>query len=417
MQVKIPYGQKKIDVEISEPCKILVPKKVEVRDKKKLINNSLKNPIASKSFKDFISNKESLLVIINDAARNTPTADVIEEIFPDLSAHSDIKFIIATGTHRKPTEDEMKKMFGSHYDFFKEKIFVNDAKNDSKMDYLGKSRYGYDFYINKMVTNAKNILVIGSIEPHYFAGYTGGRKAFLPGVSAYKTIEKNHSHALDPKACCLNLISNPVHEGMMEVLNFLEDKNIFSIQVILTVENKIYEVVSGNIRKSFEEGIKHTKQVFCGNTDKKANIVITVAQYPLDIDLYQSLKAIEHGKLVLEDGGIIILVSKCRTGIGNDAFYNLLSKTDSSQETIDSVEKNYKLGYHKAANLAQLNLKSQIWAVTDLDKKTIEKARIKAYSDLQLAINDAVAEISKKGKDPEIIVIPSGSLTVPNLCK
>ncbi|MFW6121363.1 MAG: general glycosylation pathway protein, partial [Petrotogales bacterium] len=143
------------------------------------------------------------------------------------------------------------------------------------------------------------------------------------------------------------------------------------------------------------------------------NIVITAAPYPMDIDLYQSQKALDNGKLALENNGIIILVSKCRTGVGEDAFLDLLSKSDSCQGILEILGDEYKLGYHKAAKMAQIGARAQMWAVTDLDDEIIKKAMLKPYSNIQKAIDDAIRTIRSKGKKPRIVVMPFGSLTIP----
>jgi nickel-dependent lactate racemase len=283
------------------------------------------------------------------------------------------------------------------------------------MTYLGKSENGTEMYINKLVSEYGNVLVIGSVEPHYFAGYTGGRKSFLPGVASYKTIEMNHKLALSEKACSLALDDNPVNRDMVDAMNVLKDINVFSIQTVLTGDHKVYAVTAGDLHKSFDEAIKYSNQIFCVPLSQKGNIVITAAPYPMDIDLYQSQKALDNGKHALEKNGIIILVSKCRTGVGEDAFLDLLAGADSCKGVLEKLGDEYKLGYHKAAKMAQIGIHSDMWAVTDLEDKIIEKALLKPYSDIQKAVDDAIKEIRKKGKKPKIIVMPLGSLTIPKL--
>jgi nickel-dependent lactate racemase len=292
-------------------------------------------------------------------------------------------------------------------------VYAHDALKDEDMTYLGKSKNGTEMYINKLVPEYGNVLVIGSVEPHYFAGYTGGRKSFLPGVASYKTIEMNHKLALSDDACSLALDGNPVNDDMVDAMNVLKDINVFSIQTVLTGDHKLFAVTTGDLHKSFDAAIEYSKQVFCVSLKQKGNIVITVAPYPMDIDLYQSQKALDNGKLALEDDGVIILVSKCRDGIGEDTFLQLLCKADSAKKILDIIGDEYRLGYHKAAKMAQIGIRAEMWAVTDLDDKTIKTAQLKPYSDIQLAIDDAVKLIRGKGKQPITVVMPSGSLTVP----
>ena len=413
MQVDMPYGKEKIKVQIPEPCDVMVPNKVSIKDQDKLIEDALENSIGFDSYDEFAENADRLLVIVNDATRPTPTSKILSYLLPVLSSHPDVKFLVATGVHRAPTEEEYRFIFGDTYEVFRRKIYAHDARKDEDMVYLGKSKNGTEMYINKLVPEYRNILVIGSVEPHYFAGYTGGRKSFLPGVASYKTIEMNHKLALSDDACSLALDGNPVNEDMIDAMNVLKDLNVFSIQTILTGDHKLYAVTAGDLIKSFDAAIEYAHQVFCVPLKQKGNIVISAAPYPMDIDLYQSQKALDNGKLALEDDGIIILVSKCRDGVGEDAFLELLGKADSPQRILDILGSEYKLGYHKAAKMAQIGIRAQMWAVTDLDDEIIKKSQLKPYSDIQFAVDDAVEIIKKKGKQPRIVVMPSGSLTVP----
>ena len=413
MNLNIDYGKEKIEIKINEPYEILLPKKQKIGDQKKIIEKSLKNPIKSITFEKFIASSKKLLVIVNDATRPTPTAKILDYLYPVLSKHNDVKFLVATGVHRAPTEEEYKFIFGKTYDAFKKQILAHDARKKEDMAYLGKSKNGTEMYINKLVQEYKNVLVIGSVEPHYFAGYTGGRKSFLPGVASYKTIEMNHKLALSDKACSLALKDNPVNQDMIDAMNVLKAINVFSIQTVLTGDHKLYAVTSGDLIKSFDAAIKYANEIFCVPLKKKGNIVITVAPYPMDIDLYQSQKALDNGKLALEDNGVIILVSKCRDGVGEDKFLDLLGKAESPKKILEILGEEYKLGYHKAAKMAQIGLRSEMWAVTDLDDKIIKKAQLKPFSDIQNAIDEAVKTIKEKGKKPRIIVMPQGSLTVP----
>jgi len=413
MQVDISYGKEKIKVEIPQNYEILIPNKVKIGNENDIIEKALKNPICKEPFDQFASKSERLLVIVNDATRPTPTQKILKFIHPVLSSHKNLKFLIATGVHRAPTNEEYKFIFGKIYDEFKKQIYAHNARRDEDMKYLGKSKNGTEMYINKMVPEIGNVLVIGSVEPHYFGGYTGGRKSFLPGVASYKTIEMNHKLALSDKACSLALDGNPVHEDMVDAMNVLKDINVFSIQTVLTGEHDIYAVTAGDLLKSFDAAINYSKEVFCVPLKEKGNIVITAAPYPMDIDLYQSQKALDNGKLALESDGIIILVSKCRMGIGEDAFLNLLSKADTTQGVFKLLEKEYKLGYHKAAKMAQIGNWAKMWAVTDLEDKIVKKTLMKPYSSIQSAVDDAVEIIKTMGKEPRVVVMPSGSLTIP----
>jgi nickel-dependent lactate racemase len=415
MKIDIPYGKDYHTIFFNESYEILKPNEVSIKNEEIVIKNALEKPINMITFKKFIENSDKLLIIVNDATRPTPTKKILKFLYKILIKHDNFKFLVATGVHREPTIEEYRFIFGEYYDNFKGKIYAHDARDDKNMVYLGKSKNGTEMFINKLVSEMKNVIVIGSVEPHYFAGYTGGRKSFLPGVASYRTIEMNHKLALNDNACSLNLKDNPVNQDMIDAMNVLKNLNVFSIQTVLTADHNIYAVCAGDLIKSFDAAIYYANRVFCVPFKKKGNIVISVAPFPMDIDLYQSQKALDNGKLALEDNGVIIIVSKCRDGIGEKQFLDLLSRAKTPKEVFELLNTEYKLGYHKAAKMAQVGLRAEMWMVSDLEDRIIKDAKLKPYKSVQNALNDAINLLKSNGKKPHIIIMPSGSLTIPKI--
>ncbi|MBC8313190.1 MAG: nickel-dependent lactate racemase [Candidatus Cloacimonetes bacterium] len=415
MILKIPYGkEQKIDVSIDEKhiSGVLEPNEVPIGDEIETIKNAIENPINSKNLYDFLLDSKDVLFIVNDATRPTPTARVLDIIYEDIKNFNP-KFIVATGIHRTPTEDEYHQIFGKYYEIFKDKIFAHDARKEEDMVYLGKSKNGTEMYINKLGVDADKIVIIGSVEPHYFAGYTGGRKSFLPGIASYKTIEQNHKMALEPNAKSLQLDGNPVHEDMIDALKTIK-KEIFAIMTVLDKNHKIYAATSGHINDSFLAAIDKANEVFVVKIKEKADIVLSVVKYPMDIDLYQSQKGIDNAKHSLKEDGILILVSSCRSGIGEEAFIKLLSSCDTPEDVVSEIKSNYVLGYHKAGKMAEVNLRAKVWAVTELNQEILKKIFIKPYKSIQKAVDDA---IKVKGNDSKMIVLLDGSVIIPMVYK
>jgi len=411
MQIEVPYGLGKTHIEIdrSRLAGIIEPNVVPVGDELETIERALDNPINSNSFSSFLSDAKDLLFIVNDATRPTPTVKILEVIY-DRVKDKNIRFIVATGIHRPPTEEEFHFIFGKFYSHFKDLIAVHDAKKDEDMVYIGTSANGTEMYVNRIGVEAQKLVTIGSVEPHYFAGYTGGRKSFLPGIASYKTIEQNHKYALSLQAQSLALRGNPVHEDMIDALKAIEGKEIFSIQTVLDKDRKIYSCTAGHIHDSFYAAIEKAHEVFCVPIKEKADIVVSVAPYPMDIDLYQSQKALDNGKLALKEGGILIMVSQCRTGIGDEVFFQLLSSCRTPQQALEKISGGYKLGYHKAAKMAEIATWAEMWAVTDLDDKQMESVFIRPFHNLQEALEAALV---KKGSDAKVLFLMDGSITVP----
>ena len=411
MQITVPYdkdGSMTVDLDDALEVGFLEANDVDISDEDECIAKSIAQPINAKSFKEFISDAKNVLVIVNDATRPTPTKKVLDVIFEDLS-RTTYNFIIATGAHRGPSEEEYLQIFGSYYEKVKNNIIVHDAKKDEDMVLIGKSSNGTDMYVNKAGVEADKFIIISSVEPHYFAGYTGGRKSFLPGIAGYKTIEQNHKLALVPEACALKLEGNPVHEDMIDAIKTVKQE-IFSIMTVLDKHHKVYATCSGHINDSFHAAIDRANEVFAAKLKEKADIVVSIVKFPQDIDLYQAQKGIDNAKLALKEDGIMILVAKCRCGIGGKAFADLLGSCDTPKAALDKIEQGYVLGYHKAAKMAEIGLWAQMWAVTDVPPETISKLFITPFSDLQTALDKALEE---KGKDASILFLMDGGLTVP----
>ncbi|MEW6685335.1 MAG: nickel-dependent lactate racemase [Candidatus Edwardsbacteria bacterium] len=410
VKIGIPYGRETIFVQVEEKSlgEIIYPNEVEIEDEGKILHRAMENPIGSKSFDEFLSEAKDILFIVNDATRPTPTAKVLKIIYPQIK-DKNIKFLIATGIHRAPTPEEYLEIFGELHHEFKDRIYCHEAKKEEDMVYLGTSKNGTEMYVNKLGVEAHKIVIIGSVEPHYFAGYTGGRKAFLPGIASYKTIEQNHKLALNISAKALNLEGNPVHEDMEDAIQTIKEKEIFCLMTVLDRHERIFAATAGDISKSLKAAIDKAHRVFSVEIKEKADIVVAVAPYPMDIDLYQSQKALDNGKLALNDNGIIILVSKCRKGVGEEAFIKLLSSCRTPQDVLDKIDKEFKLGYHKAAKIAEIARWAQMWAVTSLDDELLKSIFIKPFHTLQEAVEAAIAE---KGEE-KILFLMNASLSVP----
>ena len=410
MNYKISVDGKQLNLEIPHnKLEIVEPEKIAVFNQEKLVRESLKNPIDSPDLQTFLQDKEDLLIIVNDGARNTPTSIVISTIYDQIK-DKNFKFIVALGTHRKPTKIEFDRIFGKYYNEFKDKILCHDSKND-EMTNLGTTSRGTPVKLNSEVTKADGVIIISSVEPHYFAGFTGGRKSFLPGVAAFESIENNHSFALLDEAKILQLEGNPVHEDMKEAAEMVNTET-FCILTVLDTNDKVFHSSSGNIHSTLKVASKKVIDVFAPVVNKQADIVIAINQPPLNRNLYQSQKGLENCKSILKENGIFILVSCCNEGIGNNAFYELMASSKTPDEVFQKVEKNYKLGYHKAAKFVSFMQKNKLWMVSEIEEGVLENIFIRNFSSLQDAVDEAIAI---KGDDAKMNLIQNAGITVPQI--
>jgi nickel-dependent lactate racemase len=366
---------------------------------------------------EFLRGGRRVLVIINDATRPTPTEAILAALLPVCEkagiGPENLSLLVATGAHRAPTEQEYRQILGRFFEKLRPRCFHHDARNDDMID-IGTTRNGTPMLLNKRLFEADRIIATGSVEPHYFAGFTGGRKAFLPGIAAYKTIEANHRQALSPKARSLALEGNPVHEDMMDALPLIKAP-VFSVMTVLDREQGVAAATAGDLMASFYKAVEAARKIFCVAVPSKADIVVSVAKFPMDIDLYQSQKAIDNGAVALKDGGTLILVSSCRDGIGDEAYAGLLAESSSPADAIRRIKDGYRLGYHKAAKMAEVSGRAVVRAVSELSEERLSSLFIKKAASPQQALDEALSEAKAKGNPcPKILVLPDGCVTVPD---
>ncbi len=412
MNIDIRYGKdgvQKVDIPEKNLIGIFAPRDVECGTPDVVLNEALDNPIGGEALDKFLEGGEDVVFIVNDGTRPTPTAKVLDVLSKRMDLRK-ARYLVATGTHRDMTEEEYNFVFGSHYEELKDRIVVHDAKK-SECTYLGDSKNGTPMEVNKVAVDADRLVIITSVEPHYFAGYTGGRKSFLPGVASFKTVETNHKLAMNIEAQSLVLEGNPVHEDMMDALEVVKGKKIFSIQMVLDRHQNIYKVAAGELNPAFAQAVEWANTVFIAPIPEKADVVISVAPYPMDVDLYQSQKALDNGKWALKEGGKIIMVSKCREGVGHPTFLTQLSSSKDPKVVLENLRSEYKLGYHKAAKMAEIAIWADIWAVTDLDDELISSANITPFP----SVADAMKKAFDENPDARVIILTDGSVTIPRL--
>jgi len=218
--------------------------------------------------------------------------------------------------------------------------------------------------------------------------------------------------AMHSQARPLALEGNPVHEDMDDAINAFSEKEIFSIMTVLDRDYRVYAATAGDIHDSFAAAVQKANEVFCVKIEEKADIIVAVVARPLDINLYQSQKAIHNGIHALEDNGIFILVSACREGIGPETYVELMRSCGNPREVLERVRGEYKLGYHQAARIAEISRWAQIWAVTTIDADVMKSMFIRPFSDPQEALDTAISE---RGEGARVLFLMDGALTVPIL--
>ena len=412
MDIAIPYNGSSVTVSVDDGrvAGVLRPNSTPVRDEREVLAGVLAGPLGSEPFQSFLSGRQHPLFIVNDADRNTPTPKVLDAVRTFIPLDQ-CRFLVATGSHPRPTDAELDVLFGGHIGSVRPRLFVHDARDDARLVSYGTTRRGTEVRLNRLFSEADCVVTVGSVEPHYFAGWTGGRKFLLPGIAGFRSIEQNHRLALEDGSAVTALQGNPVHEDMDEALDLAGSKPVFSIQLVLDAEGRICFAAAGNMRDAFAAAVEQAKKVYCVPVREKADKVVAVAAPPLDASLYQAHKAVENVRSILKEGGILILVSACPKGIGNDSFVRLFQKAGSPKGVFQRLQDGYVLGYHKAAKLADLMNRARIWAVTGLQPDILTSMFIRPFHSVQKALDCAAEE----KKDGQVLFVLSATTVVPTI--
>ena len=310
------------------------------------------------------------------------------------------------GIHRKHTIDEMKYLVG-------EKIYEKIKCMDSDIEdcvNLGYTKNMTPIDIFRPVVEADRRICLGNIEYHYFAGYSGGAKAIMPGVSTKAAIQVNHSKMIETKAYAGNLLTNPVRIDLEKDINQIPID--FILNVVLNEEKEIVKAVAGHYIDAHREGCKFLDQLYKINIKNKADIVIASAGgFPKDINLYQAQKTLDNANHAVKEGGIIILVASCIEGFGEPTFEKWMINANKPSDLIDKIKNEFVLGGHKAAAIASVLEYNTVFLVSELDDYIVNKIFFKPYHSIQKAYEDALSIVKEKAR---IILIPQGGSVLPN---
>jgi nickel-dependent lactate racemase len=377
---------------------------------KPLDNSAIKSIFDNSEFAEIIHNHGSLLVI-NDHFRTTPSArllGIIHELYG--TDHRIGGIVIATGTHPAPNEEQIDILTGGYHTKLNCPIIIHDSKS-ADLKYIGTSTRGTEFKINPVIFDYEYIIAINGVEPHFFAGYTGGIKSIVPGMAAYGTIESNHSWALDENSYPTSLDDNPVQLDLWESTKFIDQK-LIGVQMV-NIHNDIYHLSIGDLKSSFRKAVDFSSKIFTHQLNEKVDVVVSVVYPPLDDNLYQAQKGIENTRSVLKEGGEMILFALCEGGIGNTAFYNTILAFDNPDDVIATITRDkYKFGDHKVMKFATLVKENKFSLVTELSDKEIKSVfadRIEIEF-LEYYLN----ELSNENKSI-ILVLDSGTLSLEYL--
>ncbi|MBD3367276.1 MAG: nickel-dependent lactate racemase [Candidatus Eisenbacteria bacterium] len=412
MRFEVAYGDGVQSAEVPDErlAAVLEPADVPSRPESDVLDEALAEPVNGERLESFLEGASSVLVVVNDATRPTPTARLLKHLAPALRG-LEITVAVATGTHRAPTDVELRAILGDPPPVEVAHVHIHDARDGAAHTRLAETKSGTPVVIDRVVLDAERVVVLSSVEPHYFAGYTGGRKSLIPGLAAFETVEANHAHAMSDRAQPLRLDGNPVHDDMVEAVDSILDRRYYAIMTVLDRGGRINATAAGDLHGTLRAVAPAAEAVYAPPIERRERIVVAAVSPPLHINLYQAQKALEHGILALEDGGTLILVSPCSEGLGDDTFARALRGAGTPEEAIDALPETYRFGDHKVARIARAVGRFDIVAVTGLARDLVASLFMLPAPDLQSAVDAAL----RKHAGGRVLVIPRAAETVPRL--
>lgn len=418
VDVWLPYGKTEICVRVPTRNFLgsIEPKeRPGVPDAKVEVERALKEPSGSRRLSEIVKPEHRVAIVVDDATRPAPSDLIVLPLLSELNAagvkDENVTAIFACGTHRAVKKEEAVMLLGEEV-LNRVKTVSHDCKAQDVV-YVGSTqKHGTKVFLNRVFAEADVRILTGDVCLHYYAGYGGGRKSVLPGVSGEETIKHNHAMLLDANARTGVLDGNPVHEDMVEAARLA--KVDFILNVVTNSKGELVKAFAGDLDMAFMGGVKLVDEMYRATVDRRADIVVVSAGgYPADVNLYQAHKGVDNALEVVKRGGVIILVAECSEGHGNQVFYDWMVKYGELKSVEREIKRNFVLGGHKAYYLLDALQNHQIILVSSMpDYYASNIFKLKTAR----AVNDALNEaFNVAGRNARVWTMPYGNFTLPEV--
>ena len=417
--INIPYGKESLALQLPDghKCQILEPKKVVPHAAAAdIVRKALENPIASPGLKALTKDVKKIVFITNDNTRPMPshiTIPTIIENFYHPESHYDITILIATGLHRLMTEDEKRAQYGEEV-CRKYKVVNHDATDKENLVSLGVMSTGNELFVNKLVTETDLLISEGFIEPHMFAGFSGGRKSVHPGISGADTILGNHKpeNIGNDLARQASLAGNPTHDEFTEAARLAKLR--FIMNVALNEKKEITAAWAGDPVEAHAVGCAHVKEAMSVDAEKTDIVITSNNGYPLDRNLYQVVKGIDTANFVVKDNGCIIVAARCMDGVAHEHFGNLLLSCKTIPELADVMSKPpTSTDKWQVQVLVRALTRCKVILVSEgIERDLAERMHFSYADSLDEALKMAISHV---GKDASISVMAEGPVVIPRI--
>ena len=375
------------------------------------VRRALAEPTGAPRLAEIVRPGETVAIITSDLTRPMPTAKVMPALLDELYAagvrKEDITLVFALGSHRHQTDEEKRMLAGERA---WQEIRCVDSDPDDCV-HLGMTKAGTPVDITRAVAEADRRICLGNVEYHYFAGYSGGAKAIMPGCSTRAAIQTNHSMMVRPESCAGSLDDNPLRRDIEEAAELCGVDYI--VNVVLGEHKEILRAAAGDVTAAHRALCTFLDGIYLCELPKAADIVlVSQGGAPKDLNLYQTQKALDNARHAVRKGGVIILIGSCREGLGERVFEEWMTRSPSPEYMIERIGRDFQLGGHKAAAIAITLRKAEVFLVSDLEDDFVRSIFLTPQPDAQTALDAALAKL---GKDATVLAMPFGGSTLPRI--
>jgi nickel-dependent lactate racemase len=377
-----------------------------------LLRRALEAPLAMPRLSRLVQRGQHVAVVVSDITRPCPTSRLLPFVLSELRAggveEEEIRIVFGLGSHRCLNIAEQAALVSPA---IFDRVCCGDIGPGPFVE-MGHTRRGTPVQVFQPVVEAEWRIYLGNIEYHYYAGYTGGAKALLPGVCSLETIRANHAWMAEPSATAGRIAGNPVREDMEEAAALVGPT--FLLNVVLDGEKRIVAAVAGDLTQAHRQGCRKVDELYRVPIPQRADIVLASAGgWPKDIDLYQAHKALENAAAAVRDGGIIILLAECGEGLGHSTFAEWMTGGDPPEELLRRIREHFVLGGHKAAAIAKtLRRGVRVFLVSAVEPELVRKTSFVPFASAQEALAAAQSEM---GHAASLAVMPHAGSTLPSL--
>lgn len=415
MRVRLAYGNGHLEVELpAERTTIIAPSHVEgIKDEKAAVREALER----RGLREYVQGKTKICIVFTDITRATPNERIIPWLLEYLKEcgvrREAVTLLNGLGTHRPNTREELERLLSQEVvrDY---RVLNHEPENAGELRQVGVTADGTPALLNRHLVEADARIITGFIEPHFFAGFSGGPKGIMPGVAGLETVMSNHGRRMigNPNAAFGITEGNPVWEEMRDIA--LRAGRSFLLNVTLNEWREITGVFTGDLLEAHREGIEHVRNSAMQPVDGLFDIVITTnSGYPLDQNLYQAAKGMSAGARVVKKGGAIILAAECRAGVPDgSSLHRLLTLAGGPEHLLELIAKQSYPEQWQAQVQAMIQRKARVFLYSSMESEVVKRAHLIPVRDIEETVGELLMEY---GAEARVAVLPQGPLTIPYL--